>query len=605
MKKLNKLLAIILAVAMIMSLAVTAGATAGSGYTITITNAVVGQTYSAYKIFDVVVSGTVGSGTESYSYTILDNSPFYTLFYSYSNLDSTATTQYFKFTEDTTYTGSGEKKYVVEAGTDFDAVAIAALIKAAIDADPSQSTYTYVASDTAVAANVGDTTAELVLDLTGTGGGDGYYFVNTSLGSLSMLTNAAKTASIQEKNDVPSVDKEVSEVSTGDWEDDNKSDAAIGDTVYYQTTINDLKGLTALTLHDTMDAGLALDTTAGITVTLYYTPDGGSEQNVTLTSTDYAITYNQYHEADVTSGFEDGVTYYTVVSGSNPTEYEVTSDSTPVQSTTYYTYCTFDINFADLLTSSNTNYANSQLDSAYIVVTYQATVTSDAVIYDGTESSSNDNSTYISYNNDLTSTRQKTQTYVYSVNLYKYTGDLNNAPTVLPGARFYLYNADGQYAVFAYDDVEETYTIVSWEDGDPADYVATGTESPSLISGTDGLISVEGLDADVLYHLYEYEAPSGYNLLSAYVYFYIASEDDATASGKTQGLAYTDATMETAAAKSIGSLTAIPVENNSGTEMPETGGIGTTIFYVVGGILVVGAIVLLITKKRLGSEEDK
>ena len=41
------------------------------------------------------------------------------------------------------------------------------------------------------------------------------------------------------------------------------------------------------------------------------------------------------------------------------------------------------------------------------------------------------------------------------------------------------------------------------------------------------------------------------------------------------------------------------VENKTGTELPSTGGIGTTIFYVIGGILVLGAAVLLVTRKRM------
>ena len=44
------------------------------------------------------------------------------------------------------------------------------------------------------------------------------------------------------------------------------------------------------------------------------------------------------------------------------------------------------------------------------------------------------------------------------------------------------------------------------------------------------------------------------------------------------------------------------IVNQSGTELPSTGGIGTTIFYVVGGILVVGAVVLLVVKKRMSHQ---
>ena len=45
------------------------------------------------------------------------------------------------------------------------------------------------------------------------------------------------------------------------------------------------------------------------------------------------------------------------------------------------------------------------------------------------------------------------------------------------------------------------------------------------------------------------------------------------------------------------------VDNKSGTELPSTGGMGTTIFYVLGSILAVGAIVLLVTKKRMSAAD--
>jgi len=49
---------------------------------------------------------------------------------------------------------------------------------------------------------------------------------------------------------------------------------------------------------------------------------------------------------------------------------------------------------------------------------------------------------------------------------------------------------------------------------------------------------------------------------------------------------------------------AITVKNQAGTTLPETGGIGTTLFYVIGALLVVGAGVLLVTKKRMGKADN-
>ena len=50
-------------------------------------------------------------------------------------------------------------------------------------------------------------------------------------------------------------------------------------------------------------------------------------------------------------------------------------------------------------------------------------------------------------------------------------------------------------------------------------------------------------------------------------------------------------------------VASITIANNKGSTLPETGGMGTTLFYVLGGILVVAAIVLLVTKKRMNSAE--
>lgn len=47
----------------------------------------------------------------------------------------------------------------------------------------------------------------------------------------------------------------------------------------------------------------------------------------------------------------------------------------------------------------------------------------------------------------------------------------------------------------------------------------------------------------------------------------------------------------------------VKVLNQSGTELPSTGGMGTTIFYILGSILVVGAVVLLVTKKRMSASD--
>ena len=104
-------------------------------------------------------------------------------------------------------------------------------------------------------------------------------------------------------------------------------------------------------------------------------------------------------------------------------------------------------------------------------------------------------------------------------------------------------------------------------------------EATKVTTDGNGAARFDGLQ-DGQYTLVETKAPAGFNLLTAGV--------NVTVTGTT------DETGEPVKVN----LTQV-VENQAGTQLPSTGGIGTTIFYVVGGILVVGAGILLITKKRM------
>ncbi len=118
-------------------------------------------------------------------------------------------------------------------------------------------------------------------------------------------------------------------------------------------------------------------------------------------------------------------------------------------------------------------------------------------------------------------------------------------------------------------------------------------------SGTtdaNGLITFEGLGAGT-YFITELKTKSGYNLLTAPITVVI------TATPGTTSCTWT-ATMNGAPATFEENMVKLTVENNKGSVLPFTGGIGTTIFYVIGGLLVCGAVVMAITKKKL-SVEDK
>ena len=111
--------------------------------------------------------------------------------------------------------------------------------------------------------------------------------------------------------------------------------------------------------------------------------------------------------------------------------------------------------------------------------------------------------------------------------------------------------------------------------------------------------SFEGVD-DGNYVLVETTIPEGYNAWNAVEFEISAKHDVASADPKLTSL--TGGDLATGEFKDTGIIDT-DIINKSGLELPETGGIGTTIFYIVGSLLVVAAVVLLVTKKRMATVE--
>lgn len=126
--------------------------------------------------------------------------------------------------------------------------------------------------------------------------------------------------------------------------------------------------------------------------------------------------------------------------------------------------------------------------------------------------------------------------------------------------------------------------------------VATAGDTNVVYVVDAGNAVIKGLD-DIDYYLYETKAPAGYNLLTKPVKFNIS------AAYNEDGSNYTGVTVTVDDGAPSNALSA-NVVNKSGSTLPETGGVGTTIFYALGGLLVVGAGVILITRKRMGKSEN-
>lgn len=216
-----------------------------------------------------------------------------------------------------------------------------------------------------------------------------------------------------------------------------------------------------------------------------------------------------------------------------------------------------------------------------IVVTYSATLTEEAVI----AGEGNKNETWLEYgdDNEINKTpTSTTTTYTYEFDLVKTDSDKK----VLTGAEFALYDAEtagNQIALV--EESEGVYRVATADDKGAAGFTSAVIKA--------GKATIKGL-ANGTYYLEETKSPEGYNKITARQPVKIenannnATLSDAGASADSASLTYVSGGVQ--------------VVNYSGSELPSTGGVGTMIFYIVGGILLVGAGVLLVVRKRMNSE---
>ena len=268
----------------------------------------------------------------------------------------------------------------------------------------------------------------------------------------------------------------------------------------------------------------------------------------------------------------------------------------------------FTISFADLKTAP---YVNEE-GRNYVIVTYDATLNAKAEI----GLPGNPNSVDLQFSNNPNgdglgrTTEDKVIVFTYELDGTKVDGA--NVDTKLEGAEFVLFN--GAHTRVAHI---ENGKLVGWVNL-PAGYnqgnykeipyeaweTLNADTNVIMTSAADGVFGVSGLDDGTVY-LLEIKAPTGYNLKERDVRIDIAAT---TANGQNwNGAANTALTALTIAvdqgnAENGNAQTgavALTVTNNQGTTLPETGGMGTTLFYVIGGLLVVSAGTLLVVRFRM------
>ena len=228
-------------------------------------------------------------------------------------------------------------------------------------------------------------------------------------------------------------------------------------------------------------------------------------------------------------------------------------------------------------------------NGATVTITYTAKVTDKAAI-DGDGNTNKVTVKWTTKGNvqpDPDEIHTEETIYTYAIALKK----VNNKGVALPGAVF-----------------EFPFYVQSTADTDGAYIYAGDTAKDGLTNKittpADGVIVVKGVKSGS-YEIKEDTAPAGYNKLTAPVTVNAAK----IGSTSTHTTVYLDkdGNVVDKTAKEIEVMvdinniaaTAVVVLNKAGTELPSTGGMGTTVFYVLGAVLVLGAVVLLVTKKRM------
>ena len=385
----------------------------------------------------------------------------------------------------------------------------------------------------------------------------GYYLVKDQDGSLTgdadayteYIIKVVSNTTATPKSSVPTVEKKVKDTNdstgvTSDWQD--SADYDIGDSIPFQlkaTLANNVSSYTTykVVFHDTLSKGLTYNNDAKVYI-------GGTETNgFTVTATVNA----------------DGTTTLTV--------------------------------------SCDDVKALGAGNSSVITVEYTAKLNENAVL----GSAGNPNKVYLEYSNNPNKSEsgenhETGKTPEDTVIVFTYQTIINKVDSEnkpLTGAAFKL-----EKLIKGKDGAADTWTTVK-------EFTVDETTTSFTFSGLD----------DGQYKLTETKTPAGYNTIDP-IYFVIEATHDATADTPALTVLKAYLTDENGNKKTevkdgetvnidlgtvdltAGSITTTVV-NKSGSELPSTGGIGTTIFYVLGGVLVIGAAVLLITKKRMGASK--
>lgn len=389
--------------------------------------------------------------------------------------------------------------------------------------------------------------------------------------TASILHTITSETTIDIKGSAPTVDKEIYHNETDSW--GTTGDNQIGDIVEFKLTSTIPQDLASYDsyvyqLVDTISAGLEYDTTS---IAIYTDPDLATPLD------------NEYYTlADVDNAYVP----YTTVDAMGAT---TTSDDSFTFVKTDGTIFVINVDIMQLMADG--------VDFDTLYITYEAELTEDAAV----ATSNNHNTISLEYSNNPYA-EYRTNTITDKV--YEFTFDLDvtktaeDGSTPLADAVFALYevNPDGsevQIALLPTGVTNEYYT--------DADATATDTDGASstnvIVTDETGLYNIKGLDDATNYVLREIEAPEGYNAVSGIKFMITATYT--TTGEQVLSLVTDNSDIST----TIDGLST-KIINTSGALLPSTGGMGTTIIYIVGGVIMLGGVLLVLSKVKKTRENN-
>ncbi len=548
MKTMKKIISLLVVAVMVLAMTVNVFATDKGKADIEIQHGTIHSTYSAYKLFDVT-----HDGGDNYSYTV-----------------NTKYLEIIKAALKTVETSASVEtpKQCLELINGFQSNSTKMQQFADELTKKISGSESGITADFSVDAEVDNATVTIQnVD-------PGYYLVtettedSTQTISSSMINTASSEdpskVTVHLKKDTPTLVKQIKHNETGEW--GKVGDNFVGSIVEYRLITkvpNYMHNYETYNyiIHDKMDAGLTSNVKSA------------GDLKIKVGDNDNKVIPERYVTIDTVP--EDGCTFHATIDVKQAVADKIVNEGEKL-----YTY-------------------------------YTATLNENAIMYD---KGSNNNEAYLEYSNNpyddtksATTPKEIVRDWAFKMTLKKIKGA--NKAEVLPGAKFVFskksdlgelkLDENGNVVKADGSQIEENALAVFVKEEDGSYRVATAAEVKDsdvtkhmIIEAGD--VVLEGFDDRTDYFIYEVQAPKGYNKLTNPVKVIVNATYDNGDAAKPTVVVTVDG---------VQGQTQVQIENFAGSILPSTGGVGTTLFYVIGGIMVAGAAVLLVTKRLVNAKQ--